>query len=337
MWWLLLLSISAFAQDQEIDLKILEKLDEAMPNYQTEAPVVDTEVRTQGPRKYIYPIGQVSMAQITTSGTALGAVKAGAIIVRLEDDEKFVIPKNMNVTYFLLEDEKGFKYLSSKGKARYKILGDRIINTTADTNLFEPPDQYTPAPKNIIFAEYDRKLRVLPEPIFYAGFVDGSYMADLFNDERARYGKTTQFGFRTFANWDWPVLAGAVFSYERATYNLQNEGKVIYTSPSIGPLFKTKDFYLSDFSYRFQMQYRVSPFARADIETRGEDQNLKFNSSDFLVSVETPVKNYFGEFVVGFFFQAQWLNLKDQDTNTKLIANNQTNNSYGISLSQVFE
>lgn len=337
MWWLLLIPLSVFAKDPEIDVDILEKLDENMPSYHTESSPVGTDTGVQGPRKYIYPIKRVSLDQIRTSGTAVGAIKEGTHVVRLEDDKKFYIPKNMNVTYFLLEDEHGFKYLSSKGKILFKLDGDDVINTTAETNLFEPPDQYTPAPRNILVSEYDNKFRILPEPIFYAGLVDGSYMADLFNDERARYGKTTQFGMRAFAKWDWPIKAGLVFSYERSYYNLKNDGEVLYTSPSIGPAFRTRDFVIADFPFRFQTQYRVSPLARADIETRSEDLNLKFNSADLLFSIENPTKNRFGEFVLGFFFQAQWLNLRDQKTATKLIANNQSNNSYGISFSQVFE
>jgi hypothetical protein len=337
MWWLLLISLSVFAQDESLDLEAVEKLSETMPDYQSEPPVIEFKEQTIRPRKYVFPDDAVTMAQITTSGVGLGTIKAGSTIVRLEDDQKFAVPKNMNVQYYRLEDGKGFKYLVSKGKSKYKVIGDLVIETNEESKLFEPPDQYTLAPKNVIAAEYDRKLFLAPEPIFYAGFVDGSYMKDLFNDDRARYGKTTQFGLRGIAKFNWPVQAGLVFSYERSTYDLRNDGRVIYTSPSIGPMFRTRNFSLLDFPFRFQTQIRYSPFARADIVFSEQKENLKFNSSDFLVSIEHPVKNGWGEFVLGTFFQAQWLNIKDQQVQTKVIANNQTNNSFGISLSQVFE
>ena len=337
MWWLLLLPLTALAADKDIDLNILDKLDENLPNYNTLPPETDTQTQGSGPRKYIWPVGQVTLDQIRTSGTAVGALKEGTIVMSLEDDEKRFIPKNMKVTYFLREDENGFKYLSSKGKLRYRVWGDDVIETKEVTTLFEPPDQYTPAPKNTLFAEYDSKFHLMPEPIFYTGFVDGSYMKDLFNDKRARYGKTTQFGLRTFAKWNWPILAGIVLSYERSTYNLTGNGRVVYDSPSIGPAFRTRDYEILDFAFRFQMQYRVSPFARTHILKNNVETDIRFNSSDFLVSWEHPVKNGWGEFVLGLFFQAQWLDIRAQEEATRLIANNQTNNSYGISLSQVFD
>ncbi len=337
MWWLLLLPLTAFTQDKDLDIEAVERLSETMPDYQTEPPAVEFKEENVRARKFVYPIKAVTMAQITTSGIGLGSVKAGSYVIRIEDDVKMTVPKNMNIQYYRLEDERGFKYLVSKGKSKYKILSHQVIDTNEETNLFEPPDQYTPAPKNIIAAEYDDGFNFVPEPFFYAGFVDGSYMKDLFNDDRARYGNTSQFGIRGTAKWNWPIYAGAVFTYERSSYNLLNDGKVVYSSPSIGPMFKTKDFTILEFPFRFQTQFRVSPFARADTTFGDRQETIKFNSSDFLVAFEHPVKNGWGEFVLGLFVQAQWLNLKEQEGRTKVIANNQTNNSYGVSFSQVFE
>jgi hypothetical protein len=338
MWFLLLmLSVSAFAQNEDIDLDILKKLDQNMPDYQPERNVYKAPEGVQGTRKYIYPNYHVTMPQLLASGVITGAVKKGARVIDMNDGTVYKAQRSFLVKFYRIEDEFGYRYLQAKGRPAYKVKGTSLEETSLETNLYEPPDQYTPAPTNKIVSDYNPKLRFLPEPVFYSGFVDGSYMKDLFNDRRARYGTTTQFGIQAMAKWNWPIKIGGAFHYERSTYLLHNDGRIIYTSPSIGPIFKTKDFVVLDFPFRFQMQYRLSPFARTDVHTRGGDLTLKFNSSDLAFAFEHPEKNRWGEFVLGLFFQAQWLDLRHQTTAVNVIANNQTNNSFGVSFSQVFE
>lgn len=334
LWIFLLASISGFAQ--VVDLSAIQELDEELPNYR-DYKNTEEEIKFQRiQRKFRPPYRKVALDEIMRSPLETGALKKGSVIREIESNKNYRTHKVMYVKYFKLEDEQGFKYLVNKDEnVVWKVPSRFVEPLKEELTLYEPPHKYTPAPTNIVRAEYDKKLNIRPELSFYAGAVVGDYMRDLFDDKKARSGTSTQYGLHFFTQWKLPVIVGGVLHYERSTYQLTSGNKVIYSSPSIGPQIKTQDFQLFDTQVRFQTQLRVSPLARAQIEN--VNQTVKFNSTDLLLSLETPFKNQFGEFVLGAFFQNQWLNLKDQENLVNVRATNQTNKSFGISLSQVIE
>src|SRR5690606_20519668 len=127
----------------------------------------------------------------------------------------------------------------------WRIRDTHVEPIKQELALYEPPLTYTPAPENIVRADYDKKLNILPEFSFSSGLVVGDFMKDLFNDNKARSGISNQYGIHFFSDWKLPVKAGAVIRYERASYKLSNGSKVLYSSPSFGPQLKTKDFDLA--------------------------------------------------------------------------------------------
>lgn len=331
MWWmLLLLTPVAFAQT-EVELKAIQDLNEDLPTFSEQRSSEETTVdRRSG--KYLPPKQIVSMEKILASGTQMGAVTNGVPVRNLQENKDYILSRRTFVRYFNLEDENGFKYIQNKnGTVTWRILSNYVEPIKEELAMYEPPLKYTPAPDNIVRAEYDKKLSIPPEVSFYAGAAQGDYMADLFNDSEASSGVTTQYGLHFFTQWKLPIKAGAVLHYEQTSYN---GGKIKYSSPSIGPQFKTKDFEILGQPLRFQTQFRVSSLAKVLAEG---NVTYKFNSADLLSSVERPFKNSLGEFVVGVFYQAQWLNLKDQSGTVHLKASNETNKSIGLSLAQVFE
>lgn len=331
MWWMLLLFTPvAFAQTQ-VELKAIQDLNEELPTFSDQRFSEETTVdRRSG--KYRPPKQIVSMEKILASGTQMGAVTNGVPVRNLQENKDYILSRRTFVRYFNLEDENGFKYIQNKnGTVTWRILSNYVEPIKEELAMYEPPLKYTPAPGNIVRAEYDKKLSVPPEVSFYAGTAQGDYMADLFDDSEASSGVTTQYGLHFFTQWKLPVKAGAVFHYEQTSYN---GGKIKYSSPSLGPQFKTKEFEILGQPLRFQTQFRVSSLAKALAEG---NVTYKFNSADLLSSIERPIKNSLGEFVVGVFYQAQWLNLKDQSGTVRLKASNETNKSIGLSLAQVFE
>ncbi len=336
MIWLLLLFITpAFAQ---MDLSAINELDEELPNY-TNNKQSDEEVEMQRQsRRFRPPARIILLDEIKNSGTQMGAVQPGAPFRDLKTNENFTINKIMFVRYFNQEDEHGFKYVQNKnGTITWRIQSHFVEPIKEELALYVPPLRYTPAPDNIIRAEFDKKLHIPPEVSFYTGIIQGDFMKDLFNDNKARSGLSNQYGLHFFTQWKLPIKAGAVLHYEKASYRLDNGGQVLYQAPSVGPQFKTKEFEIFGNPIRFQTQFRFSPFARAAAETNGGKVIHRFNSADLLTSVERPIKNRFGEFVLGFYFQSQWLNLKNQSRSVNVKATNETNKSFGLSLSQVFE
>jgi hypothetical protein len=230
------------------------------------------------------------------------------------------------------------KYLRDEdGSVKWKIRGEAVEPIKDALTLYVPPHRYTPAPDNIVRAEYDKKLSIPPEVSFYAGLVQGDYMSDLLNDNEARSGLSNQYGLHFFTQWKLPIKAGAVLHYENATYKLSNGGQVYYSSLSFGPQFKTREFELAGHPLRFQTHFRVSPFSRASADTAAGNVTFKFNSADLLASLERPIKNRYGEFVLGLYLQSQWLNLKNQSAPVQVEASNETNKSFGLSFAQVFE
>ncbi len=333
MKWLLLalFTTKAFAQ---IDVSPIRKFEEELPNFEN-FKQSDEEInidRRSG--KHVPPVRVIPLTEITKSGTQMGSVLAGVPFHNLTSDKNYKTSKQVYIRYFNLEDENGFKYIQNKdGTVTWRILSRFVEPIKEELALYVPPLKYTPAPDNIVRAEYDTKLSLRPEVTFLAGIVQGDFMQDLFNDPEAKSGSSTQYGVHLFTQWKLPIKAGAVFHYEKTTYKLSNGSQLIYSSPSFGPQFKTKEFEVFTHPLRFQTQFRISPFARA----ASDEVTYKFNSADLLASFERPVKNRWGEFVVGLYFQSQWLNLKDQSGDVKVQASNKTNKSIGLSFAQVFQ
>ncbi len=332
IWLFTLISQPTFAQ---LDLTPIQKLYQELPDQEvirsTEKPA--SKVR----RGFDHPQRTVSFDDIIKSGTQIGAIRSGAILRRIETNESLKVTKPIYLNYFRLQDEFGFKYLQNKdGTIVWKVSNDFITPMKDDISLFEAPLSYSPAP-DIPKTYYDKGLSLPPEFSFYAGLTKGDFMKDLFEDKSGGSGFSNQYGFHLFTNWKLPIKVGGVGHWEKTTYNLSNGGRVNYSSFSVGPQVKTRDFLLGPFPFRLQLQFRVGPFASASAETSFGSGSFKFNSTDLLASLESPIKNDWGEFVLGFYFQSQWLDLKDQEVLVNLNSSNETNKSFGLSLSQVFE
>jgi hypothetical protein len=334
VWLFLLLSLPALA---ETDLSSIQKLDKELPNY-SEKKQSDDELDFQrSRRRFTPPTRTISFDEIKKSPVLFGSINQRATLIDIETNTSRRVHKLMYVKYFGQEDESGYKYLQNKnGSITWKVLSRHVEPIKEEVSLYEPPI-FAETPPELVEIEYDRKLTIPPEVSIYAGVVQGSYMQDLFNDDEAKKGTSTQYGVHFFTQWKYPIKAGLVLHYERSTYKLSNAGEVVYTSPSLGPQFKTREFEFLGQPLRFQTQFRISPFAKAHAETIYGDADIKFNSSDFMASLERPIKNRFGEFVLGVYVQNQWLNIRDQQSQVRVKASNATNRSYGLSFAQVFE
>jgi hypothetical protein len=336
--WPIIFILSSLSIAEEIDLSEIKDLEEKIPSYQLNSFSDTKENQAKRTTNKFNPPGEVvHLNSIITSETKRGAITSGVPIVRITDNKVFNLNRSIFVRYFEREDELGFKYLKNNDDScTYKIKSNFVSPIENDIALYEPPEKYTPAPLSRTKISYDNKLNLRPEASFYAGHAMGDYMKDLFNDPKARTGMTTQYGLHFFTDWKLPLKAGAVLNYEKTTYGLEG-GSLQYSSLSFGPQFKTKNFDFSGDPYRFQIQLRVSPFARANAQTDTDSKQVKFNSTDILASLEHPLKNSWGEFVLSAFFQSQWLNIKQQSELVKIRGSNKMNTSIGFAIAQVFD
>lgn len=336
MWWILLFAaIPTFAQ--ELDLSAIRALEEKLPSEAPDGHQESTFRHARDGRRLRPPMKVVLMEEIKASETELGSVLRGVPLVRLSDNQVLTLSKPIYLRYYKRQDEFGYKYLINKdGTTTFKVLNDYVEPIRDELVLYEPPLKYTPAPLVINKTEWDRKLALSPEVSLYIGMTQADYMADLFNDSEARSGSTNQYGVHLFADWNLPLKVGLVVHYEKSSFNLTN-GNATYSAISFGPQLKTRDFEVAAIPLRFQTQMRVSPLAKVTAETQNGPIDFKFNSVDLLSSLERPIKNGWGEFVLGVFFQAQWLNIKDQPEIVSLEASNAINKSFGINFSQVFQ
>lgn len=336
MWILVVFfSLSTFAQ--ELDLEAIHDLEEKLPSYNIENQKEIDRYKDRQSRRHRPLINIVKFKKIRESGTHLGSISAGTSLVRIDDNKVFTLSYPIYVRYYRLQDEHAFKYLINKdGQTIYKVNSNFVNPINEELTLYEPPRHYTTAEK-IKKTEYDEKINLLPEAGFYLGVVTGDFMKDLFNDERAQSGVTNKFALNVLGNWNLPIKAGLVFHFDQASYDLTSGGKILYSSISFGPQFKTKEFDFFSHSARFQTQYRYGHNAKATGQMTQGDVTFNFKSSDFLSSFEFPIKNDWGEFVWGIFFEAQWLNLKNQTEIVQINASNEVNKAWGLSLSQVFQ
>ena len=337
MWFFLFLPLLAFSQT-DIDLSAIENLEEILPDHDIRRDAYrDIEFERKN-REFRHPIQEVPLEQIRESGLANAYLKEGTTLYRISDNKAFRISKGIYLKVFKLEDEQNFRYLRAEDRSmKYRVLSQNVYSIDQELALYEPPTRYTPAPKNIVRTEYDKKLKLVPEFAVYAGVVQGRFIRDLFNDPKARTGNTNQYGLHYFTDWNLPVKVGGAVHYERTSYHLDRDGLVFYESLSIGPQFRTQDFDLFETNWRLTTQIRVSPFAHLRGETSRGNVNFKFNSTDLMTTAEHPWNNRWGQFVIGAFHQAQWLNFKDQPEVVAVRASNQTNQSFGLFLSQVFQ
>lgn len=331
IWLISLFALEAFADST---LSSIQKLDQELPD-QANLRIYEEKVSRKN-RGYSPPVSPVSFDKILKSGTEMGAVAPGAVLRDLKTNESYKVTKLIYLKYFRLQDEFGFKYLQNKdGTVAWKVPDHYVTPLKDDISLHVTPRTYTPAgdvPKSF----YDKGLSLPPEFSFYVGYSRGDFIKDLF-DDKSGSGFSNQYGLHFFTNWKLPLKIGAVGHLEQTTYNLSNGGRVNYSSFSFGPQIKSRDFTIGDHPLRVQLQFRVGPLAKATAETQYGRGTFRFNSSDLLASIERPLKNHWGEFVVGFYFQNQWLNLKDQEVAVNLNSSNETNKSFGFSLSQVFQ
>jgi hypothetical protein len=335
IWIISLLTTPLFAQ---IDLSAIQKLSQELPQFSTTMDSEEGLELSRQNRRFKPPVKITRMNEIKDSGTQYGAIKEGGILRGIESNQNYKTLKLTYIKYFNLEDEFGFKYIQNNdGTITWKIPNRFVESVQHELVLSVPPHRYTPAPDNIPKTIYDKTLTIPPEFSFHVGLIQGDFMRDLFEDKKASNGLSRQFGLHLFTQWKLPVKAGAVVQFETATYGLRNGGEVQYSSYSIGPQIKTKDFDISGNPVRFQSHFRVGPLARATAETASGSETFKFNSADLLASIESPVKNRFGEFVFGIYFQRQWLSIREQTVPVSLKATNETNKSYGVSFAQVFE
>ncbi len=321
-WIFLLFTALAFAQAPETPV--------------TEDPK-DVPKEPVDPRNHVPPIRKIDVVAIRNSGTQLGAMRPGVTLVEVRTNRSFKLSRAMFVRFHELQDEAGFKYLVNKdGTCTYKTAEHYVEPIKDQLALYEPPLRYTPAPV-ITRRVYDKSITLLPEASFYAGYVVSSFMEDLYNDKEAGRGISNQVGAHVFTAWDLPVRVGAVLHYEKAAYDLSGGGSVTYSAFSFGPQIKSRDTdFVADFPLRMQANFRVSPFARATATSDTGSRTYRFNSADLMASVEHPVRNGWGELVIGLFGQLQWLNLKDAPDVVSIRASNNTNKSLGLSVSQVF-
>ena len=331
-WWLVLLSFSAFAQNQS-ELKAIRDLKQNLPDYQV-APKSEEFAETEN--LYRVPKFPVRFEEIKASGTEMGAVRAGVSLIQIKDNKPLRLSKDVYLKFYRMQDEEGYKYVVNKdGKTIYRIDGEYVTSLKETTEMYVPPLKYSTARVDVVQEEFDQKLHLRPELVVFAGLVSGQYMRDLFNDDSAKSGRTYRIGANVFTNWSLPVKVGLSTHYEVSRYNLSN-GHADYQSFSLGPQVKSRDFHIFEQAFRLQTQFRVGPFATLTSQSSSGTQKLKFNSADVLTSFEVPVENDFGEVVLSLFYQAQWLNLRGDKPDVSVNSSNAINSSVGLALGQVF-
>lgn len=325
---LILSSGISYAQELE-NLESVRKL----PDLENSSSARLTESRN----KYLPLIRPVDWDEIKQGGVEKIYLKEDAPIIRIKDRSKLSVTKGSFVTVFSRPDEHGFKYiLSPEKKIEYKVHTKHLEPIKLVNNLYEPPHNYTVSPP-IFIKKYDRSIRLTPEASLRTGFQSGDFMKDVFIGANGK-GHSQQYAASIFTEWELPLKVGLSLALENATYQLEDGGKVYYSSPSFGPLFQSKDFEIGeDFLVRAVTELRYSPFARARSESTGTDQNLKFNSTDFFISLKHPIENSLGSFLVGVFYQFQWLNIKNQEELVSIRASQATNKSFGLTFSQAFQ
>lgn len=337
--WFLLFFIPSLAFSQEPDLSGIRNLEEKLPDYNRMSTIKAEEIpRAKGDNKYSPSTSIRGWEKIKDSGSTMGSLEKGSHFVRLEDNVALKNHRPLFIRHYKLEDEQGYKYvLNPDGSTTYKIESRFVEPMEGELVLYEPPHKYTPAPANKLEHSYDKELTMAPEAALYVAYVNGDFMRDLFNDRKARPGRSTQYGFHYFTNWNLPLKVGAALHYEATTYDQSDYGRIEYTAFSFGPQIKTRDLEISNFLYRIQLQIRLSPFAKAKAITDNDTINMKFNTTDLMASLEHPMKNQWGEWVLGTFYQAQWLNFRDQPEIVSIRASNKINHFFGLSIAQVFE
>lgn len=331
IWPLFIPILSAYAVETT-DLSALQKLDDELPAYQTEDA-------TSGNRRHRYypPNKKIHWDEIEESGFELISILAGKTLIKLETNQSMPVEKSFYAKVYRRPDEFGFKYVINKdGSLTYKIHESNINIITQEVALYEPPAQYQVETLVIPKNKYDKTLTLLPEAVLSAGVVNGKFMADLLDNNNANKGYSTQIGGNLVAKWKYPLRIGAALRYENAQYNTGYAGGLKYSAFSFGPLFRSKDLGSDTFAFRIQTQYRISPWARATTSNI-ENNTYQFNSSDWLTSIDHPIKNRWGEFVLGLYVQYQWLSLKNQKIPVELNGTNLANQSLGVNFSQVFE
>lgn len=332
MFFSLILLFFPQVHAQELsELKELSKFNQKTSIFSDKKPI---KIR-QHQNKYGPTFETVGLEEILSSPEELGVVKAGSHIYQIEDSQKLFLDKDIFIRFHRKPDEQGFKYLVNKnGDIKYKVETKDIHSVAQETTLYEPPHSYSEAPelKQIV---WDQKLNSKFEIGAALSSVKGHYLADLLNLESAPTGQMTQLGVAYHADWEWPVKVGLGAYYQEAKFKTDG-GTSSYRAFSLGPIFKSQNFYPMEVAVRVFTQIRYSPVGRMDAQVSRGATSFDFNATDFFLGLEFPMKNRWGEFVTSVFTHYQWLSLKNQDEIVMIESSNKANQAIGLGFSQVF-
>lgn len=320
---------------EDLDLSAIKELEQKLPKFkQSEIDQTEQNFRAQN-RRYQPSRKIVTFEEIKKSPLLEGSLNSGVPVVELETNTAYNLPRAIYVKYHRLPDEFGNLYLVTNDfKVTHKVSSDYLSPVEIDLAMNPKPRYFSEAPV-LKLREVDTLLKLDHEVFAQLGFNQGSYFKDL-SGRAMSSGDTILAGYQFITNWKLSLKLGAHLKYEKSSFLAKDGTTMTYTSPTIGVTLRTRNFNLEEIPVRFQTMFGLSPFSRLVVLASDKSSEFKFNSFDINNSLQFPLENFWGEWSLGIFHQAQWLNIKSQSDEASLKATNRINTSFGLSLSQVF-
>ena len=331
----LILTCSIFAQDNYSN-EPLRKLESELPQYEISDFTHESNfVELSTPNaKFKKPHQPVPMTDILNSPLRNIAIKKNATLIRIENEENLILPKNILTKVYALPDENEYFYIPGKqNEALFRVNISQIEPIELVTRLYVPPNKFRLSTVDKTQTQVDPKPFIYPEINFGSGLTQALFTQDLYNDGRAKTAPYIQYGLTGWMHWQKAFSLGATSKIERSYHSLRGNSRATFTAFSIGPVFRTSSFVVEETPFYFQAQTRWSPVAHTQFEDL-EKINLQVNNLQ--ISLEFPQKNRWGEFLFGVAFGRQWINLKENTKTATLDTDNNTNDLYMITLSQGF-
>lgn len=331
---LIILSGTLFA-NENVSLKNVQELKKRLPDYQWIDLMEEGESEYTSPR-YYPPKKFTSYDEIKNSPIRQMIIKKRAQLVRMHDDKVFYLTKNALVNAHILIDEGDYLYLiDEKNQFFFKVSLNSALPVGDIVKIYEPPKLYKEFKKDT-FTQIDNfSPRFYPELIVSTGVTQSVFTEDLLEDNRAKTTFYTRYGVAGFVDFQKKVKTGLTVQYERSLHYLKDHNRALFSSLSIGPIVRSPTFNQDDWPWQISAQMRWAPNSTLTTDTSSSTRFV-MNVTALQLAFEHPIKNDWGEMILGFGFQRQWINLRRQDSYVRLDSDNNQNDQYGFTLSQSF-
>lgn len=271
---------------------------------------------------------QIQLEDIEKSGTFRAFLKRETILLSLDNEEKFVLPKDVYAILYRMPDKEGYQYIITKSEeVKYKVKATEVSNIEVITNLDRPPHYYTPKEQVYVKPFYNEKPSYWVETNVLLGFAKSSASNELAGESSSNLSSSFKFEGASYFDFNIPLYIGASVQWE--TMTLDSAAQKIL---SFGPSFQSKNFEFLGAENRFTTSLRLSLYGNLTQDFQNETRDTNLRATAWQLGFIREKNFEVGTFLYGLHYQREWLRPKSSGQSLGISTETTTNNLVSVSV-----